>query len=137
MEISQDLYDNLLDVFAYNGTEKGGLVFFLENRIISYFLDETGVCSGSTYRPDADSLRKGIKSGAEKGYTEFAFIHCHPEHEPISGADVAWIQSFLRLNRLEKIKMLLVQYDRIVCYLIDSQKYSEIPLVICNTPVNA
>ena len=128
MEISQDLYDNLLDVFAYNGTEKGGLVFFLENRIISYFLDETGVCSGSTYRPDADSLRKGIKSGAEKGYTEFAFIH---------GADVAWIQSFLRLNRLEKIKMLLVQYDRIVCYLIDSQKYSEIPLVICNTPVNA
>ena len=130
MKINRKLYCKLLSVFAYNGREKGGLVFLLENRIVSYFSDETGVCTESAYRPDVSSLRRAIKSGAEKGYTEFAFIHCHPDHEPISSADIEWLRSFLRLNKLDDIKMFLVQNDRVICYLINSCTYEIIPIFI-------
>ncbi len=130
MKIDQNLYSKLLSAFAYNGREKGGLVFLLEDRIMSYFSDEAGVCTESAYRPDVSSLIEAIKSGAEKGYTEFAFIHCHPDHEPISGADLAWIRSFLRLNKLDEIKMFLVQSGKVVCYLINSCKYDIIPLSV-------
>lgn len=132
MVISKKLYDKILSAFSYDGRERGGLIFLQGNKIVSFFLDKAGTSTRSTYRPDIDSLRSKIESAAKKGCDDFAFVHCHPDHESISGADIEYIRSFLHLNDISCSNMFLVQCDRILCYRITCSKCDKILLQICS-----
>ena len=130
MKVDASLHDELINVFSYDDSEKGGLVFFRENKVVAYYLDKKGERNKKYYRPDINALKEGVMLCAKEKYTEFAFIHSHPPSEMISGADIAWIRSFLYLNDLDEIKLFLVVDNSMLIYLISENRCTLIPLHI-------
>lgn len=130
MNISEKLYEKILRDFRYHGAEKGGLAFLHQETIDAYWVDEKGIGTVSSFKPNIKEFRKAIASYKDKQYSAFIFIHSHPEHEDISAADIAWLRGFMCLNGLECLKTLLVQNDKITSYLITPTSYFTIPIYV-------
>ncbi len=130
LQISQQVYQAILDTIGILPIESGGVLAMKGHTISDYYFDAHAGVGNRFYRPSTHQITKRVNQWLQEGLSFGGFIHSHPApYIHLSAMDIVAAEKTAIANQLPAVFMAILCENTLYFYKVIPQREKDHPSV--------
>lgn len=130
LEISQQVYQAIIDTIGASPIESGGVLAMKGRTITEFYFDANAGVGNRFYRPSTCQITKQVNQWLREGQTFGGFVHSHPApYIHLSAMDIVAAEKTAIANQLSAVYMAILCEKELYFYKVIPQKGKDHPAV--------
>ena len=130
LQISQQVYQEIIDTIGTSPIESGGVLAMKGCTITEFYFDANAGVGNRFYRPSTYQITQQVNQWLREGQRFGGFVHSHPApYIHLSAMDIAAAEKTAIANQLSAVYMAILCEKELYFYKVIPQKGKDHPAV--------